>query len=78
MKKTKVIWLGAVLFLFLIQTHVFAVGNPIKKGDAFPEFKLTAPEIPGQQEYLGIKGKNTFSISDIKTEIVILQIFHSG
>ena len=32
MNKSKVIWLGAIVFLFLIQTNVFAAGKPIKKG----------------------------------------------
>ena len=78
MKKTAVIWVGAILFLFLIQANVFAVGSPIKKGDKFPEFKLPAPKDVKHQEYLGIKGKPTFSVSDIQTEVLIIQIFHSG
>jgi hypothetical protein len=78
MKKAKVILLGTVAFLFLLQTHVFADVKPIKKGDKFPEFKFSAPKDPKEQEYLGITGKDTFTVSDIQTEVVILQMFHSG
>jgi len=77
MKKMKVIWLSAIVFLFLIQTHVFAEGKPIKKGDKFPEFKLSTPKDPNQQEYLGVNGKDTFSVSDIQTEVVVIQVFRS-
>lgn len=78
MKKTKVVWLGAIVFLFLIQTNVFAAGKPIKKGEPFPEFKLAVPKDTKQQEYLGINNEGTFNISDIKTTVIIIQLFHSG
>jgi len=78
MKRMAGIGFGTILFLFLIQTSLFAVGNPLKKGEKFPTFKLSVPEDVKHQEYLGIKGSNTFSISDIKAEVVILQVFHSG
>jgi hypothetical protein len=77
MNKMRVIWLGIIVFLFLIQTNVFAEGKPIKKGDKFPEFQLSTPKDPNEQAYLGIKGKDTFSISDIQTEVVIIEIFRT-
>ena len=33
---------------------------------------------PAYQKYLGVSGKGTFQIKDIKTDVVVLQIFHSG
>ena len=78
MNKTKVIWLGAIVFLFLIQTNVFASEKPIKKGDPFPEFKLAVPKDPNQQDYLRIKGKDTFSVTDIQTKVVVIEIFNWG
>ena len=77
MKTTRVILLGVIALLFLLHTSVFAAGKPIKKGDKFPEIKLSAPEDPNQKDYLGIKGKDTFTVSDIQTEVVIIQIFRT-
>ena len=76
MKKAKVILLATVALLFLLHTQVFAAEKPIKKGDKFPEFKFSTKDTK-EQEYLGIKGKDTFTVSDIQTEVLILQVFHS-
>lgn len=78
MKKMRVIWLGVFAFLFLVQTNVFAVEKPLKKGDKFPEFQLSTPKDPNEQAYLGIQGKDTFSVSDIQTNVVVIEIFNWG
>jgi hypothetical protein len=77
MKITRIILLGVIVLSFLLQTHVFAAGKPIKKGDKFPEFKLSALEDPNHQTYLGVKGKDTFSVLDIQTQVLVIQIFRT-
>jgi hypothetical protein len=36
---------------------------------------LTAPQKTELQEYLGVTGKKTFAIPEIKAEVVIIEIF---
>jgi hypothetical protein len=78
MKKTTAILLGAIAFLFMIQANACTAEKPIKKGDPFPEFMLPALKDPTQQEYLGITGKDTFSVTDIQTKVVVIEIFNWG
>ena len=48
---------------------------PPPEGGVLPEIVLTVPESPEHQEYLGVTGKKTFQIPDIKSDIVIIEIF---
>ena len=49
--------------------------NPPGKGDVLPEIVLTAPVEPGQQTYLGVTGKKTFTIPEVKAEVVIIEVY---
>ena len=49
--------------------------RPPVEGGVLPEIVLTVPESPEHQEYLGLTGKKTFQIPDIKSDIVIIEIF---
>jgi hypothetical protein len=70
---------GFVFILILMMPlMVYAFGNPIKEGDTFPDIVLPVPKEPTYQKYLGVSGDGTFRIEDIKAEVVIIQIFHSG
>ena len=69
---------SAFLILFLTQTSLYASGKPIKEGDPFPKIILPIPKDPAYQKYLGLSGTGTFQIKDIKSEVVLIQIFHSG
>ena len=48
---------------------------PPPEGGVLPEIVLTVPESPEHQEYLGLTGKKTFQIPDIKSDVVIIEIF---
>jgi len=72
------LWILMVIFLFAIQPNVFAAGKPIQKGEPFPAFKLPMPKDADQKKYLGLSDGESFRIQDIKAEVVIIQIFHSG
>ena len=67
----------AALSLWLIMVTGAAGGDsmPPPEGGVLPEFVLTAPESPEHQKYLGLAGKKTFKIPEIKSEIVIIEIF---
>ena len=48
---------------------------PPPEGGVLPKIILTVPESTEHQEYLGLTGKKTFQIPDIKSDIVIIEIF---
>ena len=72
------IFASVILLLFITQSYLYASEKPIKEGDPFPKFVLPIPKNPSQQKYLGVSGTGTFQIKDIKAEVVLIQIFHTG
>ena len=44
-------------------------------GGVLPDFSLSVPKNDGHRKYLGIDGKEAFSIPDIKADVVIIEIF---
>jgi peroxiredoxin len=46
-----------------------------KEGDILPNFSLSDPQDANQRAYLGISGKDPFSIDQIRSEVVIIEIF---
>ena len=77
MKKTKFVWFPFIVIFFLIQPTLFAGKKPISKGDTFPEIKLPMPEDPSHQKYLGLSDKGPFRVQDIKSDVVLVQVFSS-
>ena len=65
------------LILCLLAVVGFAVAeiNPPAEGDILPEIVLSAPENSELQQYLGLTGKKTFTIPEIKAEVVLIEIF---
>lgn len=45
------------------------------KGDIFPDITLSMTEKASEKEYLGLSEKGSFRISQIKSELLILEIF---
>ncbi len=52
-----------------------AENKPPAEGGVLPEIVLSVPEKPELQQYLGVTGKKTFTIPEIKAEVVIIEIF---
>ena len=65
------------LILCLLAVVGFAVAaiKPPAEGGILPEIALSAPENSELQQYLGVTGKKTFTIPEIKAEVVLIQIF---
>ena len=65
------------LILCFLAVVGFAVAKikPPAEGGALPEIVLSAPENSELQQYLGVAGKKTFTIPEIKAEVVIIEIF---
>lgn len=54
---------------------VGAESQPPPEGGLLPDIVLATPKSPEHQDYLGISGKDTFKIPEIKAEVVIIEIF---
>jgi hypothetical protein len=44
-------------------------------GGQLPDFQLEVPQDSEQQLYLGVDGKQTFAIPEIRAEVVLIEIF---
>ena len=62
-------------YLLFSGTMAAAASQPPAEGGLLPEILLTAPQKTELQEYLGVTGKKTFAIPEIKAEVVIIEIF---
>jgi hypothetical protein len=52
-----------------------AASQPPAVGGQLPEFTLPVPKSDAHQEYLGLAGKDAFTIAEISAEVVIIEIF---
>jgi len=56
----------------------FAGGAEVKppaEGGVLPAIVLRVPDNPELQQYLGLSGEKTFTIPEIKAEVVLIEIF---
>jgi hypothetical protein len=60
----------------LIGASAIAETKPPAEGAALPAFSLPAPKDAEHTTYLGVTGKETFGIADIKAEVVVIEIFN--
>ena len=52
-----------------------AADFPPPEGAVFPNISLPLPEKPEEQQYLGLEGRGTFTVANIRADLVILEIF---
>jgi len=52
-----------------------AVDRTPAKGEPFPAINLQKPENPAELNYLGLMGKGSFQLSDIKSDLLIVEIY---
>ena len=66
-----------VFFGVLLVSAGFAWADtkPPAVGGQLPEFTLPLPKSDEHQKYLGLAGKESFKISDISADVVIIEIF---
>jgi len=69
--------LTVLAFCCLIWTSgAEADSQPPPEGGVLPDFVLAAPSSLDYQQYLGISGKDVFKITEIKAQVVILELFN--
>jgi hypothetical protein len=66
-----------VFFGLLLVSPGFSWGDsqPPAVGGVLPEFTLPVPQSDEHQKYLGLAGKESFKISEISADVVIIEIF---
>ena len=69
--KFLIVFVGMFL---LTASFALAESQPPAVGGVLPEFDLSVPKSDEHQKYLGVAGK-TFTIPQIKAEVVIIEIF---
>jgi hypothetical protein len=75
MKSYSRILLAAALCYLLSGGPADAASQPPVVGGKLPEITFAAPQDTELQLYLGVNGKQTFTIPEIRAEIVLIEIF---
>lgn len=75
MKKMSITLAVILCLLFMCTSYASAGEQVLKKGVPFPVVKMTVPDDAAHRSYLGLSKTGTFEISDIKAQVVIVEIF---
>jgi len=67
----------AAVAIFVLILNAQAIGTNLtpKEGGTLPLINLDVPKDPAHRNYLGLSGEGLFNISQIKAEVVVIQIF---
>ena len=76
MKKAMMFVVALAVCLGVLTGALLAAEKQLAKGDALPVIKLPVPQTPGAKSYLGLTGEGPFAISQIKAQVVIIEIFN--
>jgi len=61
--------------ILLMAAVCYAEVNPPQVGGTFPEIELAKPTAPAELQYLGLSGSGFFKVNQIKSAVVIVEIF---
>jgi len=76
MKKTMMFFTVLAVCFCVLNSAALAAEKPLARGDALPAIKLPVPQTPGAKSYLGLSGKGSFAVSQIKAQALIIEIFN--
>ena len=65
-----------VVCFLLSVFRVEADSQPPAQGGVLLDFTLAVPGDLDHQQYLGIEAKESFNVSDIKAQVLIIEIFN--
>lgn len=74
--KKVIFFVTLVVCLSVVISASMASEKPIITGDVIASIKLPVPQEKNAKSYLGLAGKGIFAISQIKAEVVIIEIFN--
>jgi len=77
MKRTLLTFLAmiAMVLFFFHPGSVAAETKPPTEGGVLPSIDLGVPQSAEYKQYLGLTGKKSFTIPEIKAEVVLIEIF---
>src|SRR4030043_748467 len=75
MKKTLMLLTIMIFLLSILNFSVLSANKAPEKGDALPVINLPVPKNPDERNYLGLSGSGSFKIPQIKTKVVIIEIY---
>jgi len=64
-----------ILLLSTLAFPALAANKPPQKGEALPVISLPIPKNSDERNYLGLSGSGLFKIPQVKTKVVIVEIF---
>jgi thiol-disulfide isomerase/thioredoxin len=76
MKKTMIFVAVLAVWLCVLTGAPLAAGKQLASGDALPVIKLPVPQIWAAKSYLGLTSGESFAVSQIKAEVLIIEIFN--
>lgn len=75
MKKISLFCLVTIAFFLTMNLPIFAAGKPPEEEGKLPPIKLPVPKNTEEKDYLGLKSEGSFTIPQIKADVVIIEIF---
>jgi peroxiredoxin len=76
MLKTKVIFFAVLVFCLTVLSTPVAAEQSTIRGDVIASITLPFPQDQNAKNYLGLTGEGSFTISQIKAQVVIIEIFN--
>ncbi|MEN6639433.1 MAG: redoxin domain-containing protein [Smithella sp.] len=65
----------AIILVLAATAALYAATKPPQVGGMLPEMKLQKPADSSSLKYLGLSGSGTFSADQVKSQVLIIQIF---
>jgi hypothetical protein len=76
LKKSSISIWGLVFFVLIsLHSSLIYSAEGIPPGSVLPEFKIVGSDSPQTKAYLGINNEKLFSLSQIKTKLVLVEFF---
>jgi peroxiredoxin len=66
---------GFLLFSLWVVHSASAAGTPLRIGGRLPAIRLPFPKEAGEKSYLGVSGQGPFRIHQIRTTVILIEIF---
>jgi len=76
MKRTMIFFAALAVCLFALNGACVAAEKPTITGAVLAPIKLLVPQDPTAKNYLGLTGEGSFGISQIKAQVVLIEIFN--
>lgn len=74
LKKFTIYLLGLFFFIMTgLHCSTIYAAEQIPKGSILPDFQIKGPDSPQTKAYLGVSNEKLFSLSQIKTKLVLLE-----